>query len=123
MKCITNLYGINDPYSKIIHDQVNMPLEVYTGVANLLSANVGSWPAEVMLSQWDFIFLPFLLSPQVKFPVKYKIMLPTEISDGCGNIPSMNWALSPTAAHCQLLVCTLTVVSCHTGKIHLLGFP
>lgn len=45
-----------------------MPLEGYIGVkANLLSANAGLWPAEVMLSQWDFMFLPFLLSLQVKF--------------------------------------------------------
>lgn len=58
---------LNGPYSKIIHDQVNMPLEGYVGVANLLSANAGLWPAEVMLSQWDFMFLPFLLSLQVKF--------------------------------------------------------
>lgn len=87
----------------------------------MLPANTGLWPAEVMLSQWDFIFLPFLLSLQAKFPVKYRLMLPTKMSDGCENIPGMKWALSPTAARCQLLVCTLTVESDDSGKIHLLG--
>lgn len=67
---------LNDPHSKIIHGHFNTPLEGYIEVAHLLSASAGFWPAEVILSQWDFVFLLFLISLQVKFPVKYKIMLP-----------------------------------------------
>lgn len=63
---------LNHPYLKITHNQVNAPLEGYTGVAHLLSANSGLWPAEVILSQWDFIFLLFLVSLQIKFPLNTK---------------------------------------------------
>lgn len=63
---------LNHPYSKITHNQVKAPLEGYTGVAHSLSANSGLWPAEVILSQWDFIFLLFLVSLQIKFPLNTK---------------------------------------------------
>lgn len=68
----------------------------------MLSANTALWPAEVILSKWDYIVRLLLIPLQIKLPVKYEIMLPTKISDGCENIPGMNWAPSPTAVCCQL---------------------
>lgn len=106
---VLQIYGIIiDPYLKLIliYDQFNRPLEVYVWVAHLLSANVGLWPAEVILSQWDFVFPLFWECLQVKLPIKSKTMLPTKISHGCNNVPSLNWTLSS-------LVCRLPVIRLH----------
>lgn len=103
--------------------QFNTPLEDCIRVAHLLSAKVGFWPAEVTLSQQDFVFTLLWWFLQVNLPIKTEIILPIKISHGHNSILSMSWALSSArSAGCQSLGCPMTAVLRNYGKVHLLRF-